>query len=325
MIASRWRRLAQCLGLVAALTAWCATTRTADADAIVARVDGDNVTAAEIQRAVRSLHSAAKDQTRAPAPQAALAALVRQKVQLRFLHERGEWPGPSGNDLREQRLAENSRRLAARAAGQPVYGPVEFSESAYFAYRLSQAQLRVKTALAAELRANDAAIVRYYDAHKATEFSLGLAADVLEFRVTFTSAAAKPGALQQAEAAARQLSAGASFEQVAAAFVSADQPLRRTYTEHDLTRARFEVDPSASAAHRLRIGETSSIIERAEAFAIVRVVARDRREFLPLAECRELVVARLADQRYAELLVAREHAAHVEIFPAANALPAAAP
>jgi hypothetical protein len=67
--------------------------------------------------------------------------------------------------------AENTRRTAALAAQQPVYGPRQYTEDDYFTYQMAQIriQLQAKLVGAGTIAApTGAALRQYYDTHRAT-------------------------------------------------------------------------------------------------------------------------------------------------------------
>jgi hypothetical protein len=65
---------------------------------------------------------------------------------------------------------ENTRRAAALAAHQPVYGPEKYSEDDYFTYQMNQIRIRLQDILveARTIAPTGAALRQYYDTHRAT-------------------------------------------------------------------------------------------------------------------------------------------------------------
>lgn len=164
--------------------------------AVAARVDGKAITVSELavfmsteRSAVVAAHpevGAGSDawysRTKGPSPADRLvAAALRDAVRLRAtmrLAEQLRVDAPTTFDqLIEARDVENARRVRAVAAGQPIYGPRQYTRSAWLIYATGELEFTVQTALTqrGQIATDDATLQRFLGAHRA-EFGSDLSA-----------------------------------------------------------------------------------------------------------------------------------------------------
>lgn len=309
----------------------------AEEETAVARVNGVPVAAAELRRALREVRAgvladfsrpqsaAAKGEAPAEEMQRrARAKLVRLKVQQGLMREHGIWPEIDHAAFLRTFAAENERRRLALARGEVIYGPRAYTEESYFAYLFSNALIRLKAKLAeSELRPTEEELQRYYELKKETEFCRGLRAECRLIQASFPSTAtndatmARQRAKTRIEAAQASLRNGAEFEAVAKQFGDTGSAIRRSYTEQEIAVGKLEVNRIAQVAHQLAPGETSDIIEGVDCFAILRLVSRNQKDYVPYAECLDAVRLGCVEARYAELVARLATAARVDVVSAA--------
>lgn len=142
-------------------------------ETVIATVNGEPVIAAEFNRQLGLLRASVIDEFKraygaefgkdfwsteykgeTPADalkRQALDQAVAMKLQLQLAQAYGIVQGASYHDLLAELERENSRRSRAAAAGQPIYGPVQFDESAFVDFYLSKVLIQLKERLAEEL------------------------------------------------------------------------------------------------------------------------------------------------------------------------------
>lgn len=233
--------------------------------------------------------------------QRALAKLVRQKVQEQAMHDHGLWESFGYDAFSKALLAENERRKLARAHGEPIYGPVQYAEHAYYHYLFSNARLRFKQVLAGgEWKPSDAEIEQSYDKNKSQFYTRGLRAEVDVIAAAYKSNDACQKSLAWARIGEIQnfLKAGGELDSVVDSFAGNIKHELRAYFADEIRLSKFEMNPVAHAAHETPAGKTSGIIEGIGEYCIIRVRARDKNEYVSLSECREEVIIRHIDERY---------------------------
>lgn len=108
----------------------------------VAAVDGVPIVEQELRFALPPgatsglHHPAARDSTRA-AVRSALHRAVDAKVRLLLAVEAGLLPGADYDAFRRAWESENASRELRKQAGETVYGPLRWSERAFYEYRLA--------------------------------------------------------------------------------------------------------------------------------------------------------------------------------------------
>ncbi|MEU1191263.1 hypothetical protein [Streptomyces sp. NPDC005859] len=98
----------------------------------------------------------------------ALADVTRATVQLGLAHRHGLLGDPSYEAFLRDWAAENARRQKAVAAHQVIYGPVQYTESNYFAYVLNDLdfELAKKLSDTEVIKTPETALRAYYQAHR---------------------------------------------------------------------------------------------------------------------------------------------------------------
>lgn len=137
------RRIACCFLLALAAAPGLAA---GDLERAVATVNGVAVTAREFVEAQRRLHYRFEDDARGLRT-AALAECVDFQVRLQMARARGLIGDTTDAFVRTAYAAENQRRLDAKAAGQPVFGPVQLTWAQFRSYWLDGVERQLREAI----------------------------------------------------------------------------------------------------------------------------------------------------------------------------------
>src|SRR5690606_8263974 len=138
----------------------------------IATIDGRDVTRAELDREMQRCRASVNNQIvdkygvtdmtgfwereyggQTPLEsiqQSALDTLVVFKVQERLLAERNLWPYKHYSELISDLEKTNEARAKAAKEGAVIYGPISYTERAFFDYRFSNAVIRLKEKLVEE-------------------------------------------------------------------------------------------------------------------------------------------------------------------------------
>ena len=102
--------------------------------------------------------------------QKALDTLVVFKVQERLLEERNLWPYSHYSELISDLKKTNAAREKAAQEGTTIYGPINYTERAFFDYQFGNAIIRLKKLLLEEgtLVIDEKALLSYFDKLKNT-------------------------------------------------------------------------------------------------------------------------------------------------------------
>jgi hypothetical protein len=140
-------RLSSCWLLSLVMSVSCSSSRVSDSSSssdarfvTIATVDGEPVTAAELELATGSLRVVAKSDVR----DSGLRLAIRRKVQQLVMRELGLVSDVSYRGFLLDLSRENERRRTAIAMGERIYGPQELHERTYFEYVLSIGAIRLK-------------------------------------------------------------------------------------------------------------------------------------------------------------------------------------
>ena len=107
--------------------------------------------------------------------QKALDTLVVFKVQERLLEERNLWPYSHYSELISDLKKTNAAREKAAREGITIYGPINYTERAFFDYQFGNAIIRLKKQLVEEgtLVVDEEALLSYFDKLKDTVYQEG--------------------------------------------------------------------------------------------------------------------------------------------------------
>lgn len=107
--------------------------------------------------------------------QNALDTLIVFKVQERLLKERNLWTYNHYSELLSDLKRTNEIREKAAKEGTTIYGPINYTERAFFDYQFGNAIIRLKKQLVEEgtLLIDESALLRYFDKLKNTIYQNG--------------------------------------------------------------------------------------------------------------------------------------------------------
>lgn len=100
--------------------------------------------------------------------QHALTDAVNTTIQRQLAHDFGILPDVTYGGFLQALDAENARRRLAAKRGQPIYGPVQYTEANYFNYLLDQEIPTLQDALVKKgvIGVTESALRQYYAAHQ---------------------------------------------------------------------------------------------------------------------------------------------------------------
>jgi len=296
-------------------------------EAIVATVDGEAITAGElVSRAARLNHRAAAGSADSETlKRAALEEVVRIKLQQLLARSHGLDVAITGAEFQRGFAAENKRRQSAADNGEVIYGPLQFTEAAYFEYTFANMTAKLKQRLAGGgvIQLSDDVLLDHYEALKNKLYLVE--AEVTVYKIRF-SHLDKNGKLsdtkQQASLALirevqARLEQGDSFAALASEYneTAAERDSRGVQTFDSSTAREDQLSNPLlrSAAQQLEPGAISEMIEAGNAYYLLQVIDKKPGGFRPYADVREDVRTRYIEQAYSELVDRMARDAAVEI------------
>ncbi|OPA80492.1 hypothetical protein BVG16_07125 [Paenibacillus selenitireducens] len=228
---------------------------------------------------------------------------LRIKVRQLIAKEQGVVQDISYDGFLQQLQQENVRRKQAIQNHEVVYGPEQYQEEAYFEYRMTNETIAVKQKMSAS-KVDEAAVKQFYDLHKDERYVTSGYVKVQRMSIPFLDAkqqvdpSKKEQALIELEKVRKDLAAGASFADLAQAYMATDQELELTYyLGNDRQNAR---SPLAQAAAKLSIHGISSIIEEHGSLHVMKCIEKVEpgSAYVPLEEIREQVRQDMVDDQY---------------------------
>jgi hypothetical protein len=252
--------------------------------------------------------------------QQALDECVRIKVEQALAKKTGVIADISYSGFLASLAAENERRKRAVAAGEPIYGPMQYREDTYFTYVFSNMVIELKRRLGrGELSPTEDQLREHYGRTKDTLYKLDDRVEVWMIRVPFKLRPEESEGLTREDARARigdakaRLDEGEEFELVAAAY-NEDESLKERTFDDDSRRFDERRRPQLrKAAESLSAGEISDIVEERSAFHILMCVEREEVGHMPYDKVRHNVRGNYIDGQYEELVEELARAATVEI------------
>ncbi|UCC68474.1 MAG: peptidyl-prolyl cis-trans isomerase, partial [Armatimonadota bacterium] len=211
------------------------------------------------------------------------------------------------------------RRKRALAAGEPIYGPMEYEEDTYFSYVFSNMVIELKRRLGrGELQATEEALRARYEETRGKLYRRGERVKVWAMKVSFRGGDAQ-GSLSKEEAKGRlaemkgRLDDGEVFEGLARVYDD-DGMLREWAFDDRSARFDWQRRPRArEEAMKLSEGDTSGIFEEGNAFYVLKCIERGEAGYLPFEEVEQNVRSKYVDERYEELVRGLVAGAEVEI------------
>lgn len=235
--------------------------------------------------------------------QLALTELVKIKVQQILLRQNNLSPDITYGYFLKELAAENARRKQAVNTGQPVYGPVEYSENSYFEYQMQNKVARLKEILFEKDGSPDQAkLQNFYEAVKDQYYKLDDRVKVQKIVLPFgTNQAA---ARAQAEQLKLRLDRGEDFEKLAFLTTPGLNPSEFEQVFDKTTRRTdSETNPvSKAAALHLPLNRVSELLEEGSSFVLLKCVERQPQGYQAFAEVQPNVRQKYLDDNYDRLV-----------------------
>lgn len=310
--------------------------RCPEREAVIATIDGVPVTLAEYERAVRRNRprvlnhffpqfktcetpefwttSFAGEIPLELLKQTALDESVMVKIRQMIAKDYDVVQDISHKAFLEQLAAENERRAKAIAGQQVVYGPVRYSEDAYFEYYMTRLAAAVKQKLEQEERRRatcEQTLWNYYCSCR-TELYLNPGyVKVYSITVSYLNAdrqidpVAQEHTRKRLEQAKARLEWGMPFIEITQDYADQRKIQELTfYLENDRHNLR---SPVARTAAGLRVGEISEIVEENGSLYLLCCVEKTEpyTEYLPYEQIRDRVLNDYIASKYEQLIQAR--------------------
>lgn len=253
--------------------------------------------------------------------QQALDDAVRMKIRQRIAADEGVLGDVSYAGFVRQLEQENMRREKAAAAGEVIYGPVQYTEDAYFEYVMTNATAAVKRGMLAKLRSHedDQPLKAFYEQYKQELYQTPGSARVLSLSVSFLNEdhEADPARKKQATARLREAEAklkqGVSLADAARMYSDGQTAQELSFNlGNDRHNAR---SPVAQAAARMKAGETSGIVEENGSLYLLRCTEKTEpgSVFSKYENIKDQVVQDYIDWQYKELVQQKLDAAEMKV------------
>jgi hypothetical protein len=245
---------------------------------------------------------------------------VRIKVEQLLARDNGVLREISYSAFLDALEKENQRRERAVAAGEPIYGPMQYREDTYFVYVLSNMLIELKRRLGRdELRAAEDGLRQHYEDIKDSKYKLDDTIRVWTIEVPFRRRPDESVGLTKDQAEARiaearkRLDEGEKFAKLAPVY-NEDGSLGERVLDEESRRFDERSRPEfRSVAADLSDGEISDVFEERNAFYILICVAREARGYMPYEDVKHNVRSDHIDREYEKLVTDLVGAATVEI------------
>lgn len=237
----------------------------------------------------------------------ALEECVRIKVQQIIAKEQGVMPDISYEGFLNSLKIENNRRQKAIDEHKVIFGPVQYTENAYFEYWMRNAILSVTKNLAKNgWKPDEQQSRQFYEANKSRLYQAPASVKVKQISLSFLDSGRninerlKSEAKGQMEAALTHIASGIPFEQAAREMGQRVQVTEQQYKIDNLVHVSRS--PVIQAAQNLEQGEVSGVIEENGSFYIIKCLENDKSgsRDQPFDRVKDRVVNDYMDRRYKE-------------------------
>ncbi|MCM3746416.1 peptidylprolyl isomerase [Paenibacillus pasadenensis] len=242
-------------------------------------------------------------------------ALVRIKLNQLLMKQNGVKPDLSYRTFIAGWQKENARRKAAVAKGEPIYGPVEYSESEYFRYVLTNDEVALKDRLEqGEFKLTEEELRARYKAAK-PQFRLpdSIKLDKIEIRFDPESSAGREAAKRIIGEAQLQLTGGASFESVQKKYNKNGQMLVQLFDETTQRNDDVIYSGMKAIAEQLQQGQMSEVIETVGSYVILRCSERETNRYKPLTEVQDSLKSAYVEEQLKKRLDEQVKSAEVQL------------
>lgn len=289
------------LSVLLSVTVLAGAASLAAEDVVVARMDGQTIVRREVEFSLSSFRAtiarevAAQDPARAETLRVivrqAIARAAENKVQWMLAAERGLVSDAGYGTFRTAWLEENNRRRRQIEKGEVLYGPVAFSEEAFYEYALSHAILQLKGILVPSPSSDR--IRALYDSVAPTAFRK-------HERLRLARVTTAASSVEVRERLRVDLMNSSDLSEVVQRYQC--RAVLCTTVTGGGDGAQEEQEGLLQRAGRLRTGEVSSWTQTEEGWEIVKCVERSLLTLVPLEEAYGILRGWLVDDAYAEIV-----------------------
>ncbi|GIP30305.1 hypothetical protein J23TS9_54350 [Paenibacillus sp. J23TS9] len=213
---------------------------------------------------------------------------------------------------------ENDRRQKAVNDHKVIFGPVQYTENAYFENMMSNAILAVTKNLEKNgWKPDEQQSKQFYEANKSLLYQASASIKVKQISFSFLDSnrniheQLKAEAKKEMEAISNDISSGMSFEQAAREMGQKVQVTEQQYQmDNDIHVSR---SPVIQAARNLQPGEVGGVIEENGSFYIIKCLENNKpgSTYLPFDLVKDRVVNDYMDSRYKDYVQKRVSEAQI--------------
>lgn len=254
----------------------------------------------------------------------ALQNVVRMKQQQMMARSKGLIEDISYPAFLKNLTKENERRKEAVKKNEVIYGPLQYTEEAYFEYMTANLLIQLQSRLeGAEIPLTEPLLKQYYDTIKEEYYKGEDAVQVYKIRISYIGkdGAINPEKKERARELIREaqvrLEQGESFAALAEQLNETEEE-RSSYGLQVFDRSTAREDQMSGGvlrqeAMKLAAGGTSGIIETNNALYLLYCMNRLPAEAQPFDQVRQDVKNKYMSDRYTELVDKKTREASVEI------------
>ncbi len=210
----------------------------------------------------------------------------------------------SYQSFQKELQSENKRRKTAVAKNEPIYGPIQYNEKAYYDYLQEDREEKLKKKLiSSDLSSTEEEIGKYYDNHKDELFCKSEDMNVEKISVSYLDSYGNPSKdlKAKAEKLLESIINGDDFQKSDIASIE-QSGLTVEYAEQIVNEtSRMDTDIFNKVVS-LQKGQFSDIYEEDNCIYIFRIVDIISNGYKAISEVRDQIVSFLADEKYNSLL-----------------------
>ncbi|GFZ79001.1 hypothetical protein GCM10008018_25700 [Paenibacillus marchantiophytorum] len=216
------------------------------------------------------------------------------------------------SDFAVQFQKENTRRAEAVKNKEPIYGPVQYEEAAYYAYWMSNLKLQIMQKLSVDSAwsPNDGEFQAYYEANAATMFHQP---DMYSFYKITLPLDDRKEAYKKAQNAKEEISKGKAFELVAQAYNVSGEVEKGSFNPRKIMEPGIDDEGFLKLLQGLSEGDVSDIWEERDSLQIIQLTERIHGGDKPLEEVRDAVRSAIIEQKLNQWVSDKAKAAKVEL------------
>lgn len=223
--------------------------------------------------------------------------------------------------------SENERRKEAVKQNEAIYGPLQYTEEAYFEYVTANMQLQLEGRLAGqEIPLSEALLEQYYEAWKEEYYKGAGAVQVYKIRISYlgengsADSAKREAALAMMQGAIERLAQGEGFTRLAAELNETKEE-RESYGWQTFDQTTAREDQVAGGALReaalmLEEGQASGLIDTNNALYLLYGLGREPAQYRPFDQMRQDVKSKYIRHHYSLYFQRQAELANVELVDA---------